>query len=538
MPSLPSRLAVFLATFAVLAWAAAARADWPQWGGTAERNMISAETNLPETFEPGHKLPSGGGIDPETTQNVRWAAKLGSQTYGNPTVAGGRVFVGTDDFMLSEHDSRFKRTKGGVVQCLDDVGGELLWQLVVPQRSGGLPKGALFGHQHLGTCSSPTVDGDRVYVVSSACEVLCLDADGLADGNDGPFTDEGRYMVGGGGKPVELAPNDADVIWRYDMIEQCGVVPHDAASCSVLIHGDFLYTSTSNGVDNPHAKVVHPEAPAIIVLEKKSGRLVAVEGEQLSTRLWHAQWSSPSLGRVGGRTLVFFGGGDGFCYAFEALEKLPEGDLPVKLKTVWKYDCNPPHYRLRDGKPIPYYDGDKRKRRGNNNDGKYVGPSQIIATPVFHKGRIYVAIGQDPAHGRGRGMLHCIDATKTGDVTESGKVWSYEGLDRTIASVAVADGLVYCPDIAGRFHCLDAESGEVYWTHETGAETWASPLVADGKVYLGTQKHFWVFAVGKEAKVLSQIRLGAPAYCSAIADRGTLYVTSQRYLWAVTATGQ
>jgi outer membrane protein assembly factor BamB len=537
MPSLPSRLAVLLATFVALAWTAPARADWPQWGGTHERNMISAEANLPETFEPGEKLPSGGGIDPETTRNVRWAAKLGSQTYGNPTVAGGRVFVGTDDFMLSEHDSRFTRTKGGVTQCLDDATGELLWQLVVPKRTK-LPPDAHFGHQHLGVCSSPTVEGDRVYVITSAGEVACLDVDGLADGNDGPFVDEAQYMVGDGGKPVELADTDADIVWLFDTIGQCGVVPHDAASCSVLIHGDFLYTSTSNGVDGPHAKVVNPDAPAIIVLQKKTGRLVATDGEEISTRLWHAQWSSPSLGRVGGRTLIFFGGGDGYCYAFEALAKMPDGDLPVELATVWKYDANPPHYRLRDGKPIPYYDGDKRKRRGNNNDGKYLGPSQIIATPVFHKDRIYVAIGQDPAHGRGRGMLHCIDATKTGEVTESGKVWSYDGIERTMSTVAVADGLVYCPGIAGRLHCVDAETGEVYWTHDTDAETWASPLVADGKVYLGTQKHFWVFAAGKEAKVLSQIRLGAPAYCSTIADRGTLYVASQRYLWAVAATGQ
>ena len=38
------------------------------------------------------------------------------------------------------------------------------------------------------------VQGDRVYVVSSAGDILCLDAAGLADGNDGPFLDEAQYI--------------------------------------------------------------------------------------------------------------------------------------------------------------------------------------------------------------------------------------------------------------------------------------------------------------------------------------------------------
>ena len=60
-------------------------------------------------------------------------------------------------------------------------------------------------------------------------------------------------------------------------------------------------------------------APSLIVLDKHTGRLAATDDEQIGTRLLHGQWSSPSLGQVGGKTLVFFGGGDGVCYAFEAL---------------------------------------------------------------------------------------------------------------------------------------------------------------------------------------------------------------------------
>ena len=92
--------------------------------------------------------------------------------------------------------------------------------------------------------------------------------------------------------------------------------------------------------------------------------------------------------------------------------------------------------------------------------------------------------------------------------------------------MTIADGLAYISDIAGRLHCLDAETGKPYWVYETGAETWGSPLAADGKIYLGTQKALYVFAAGKEAKQLSRITLGSPVYTTPIAVNGVLFVAS------------
>jgi outer membrane protein assembly factor BamB len=494
--------------------------DWPQWGGSDGRNMVSGEKPLPESFTPGERPSGASAIDLATTKNVKWVARLGNYAYGNPTVAGGRVFVGTDATTLSP-DRKSKEGGGGLVKCLDEATGKLLWQLVVPRRSD-LPEGVYFNHQDLGTCSSPAVDGDRVYVVTSADEVVCLDVHGQPP-------DEGRPA----GREAGPAA-DAKVIWRYDLINELKVSPHDSASCSVLIHGDVLYLGTSNGVDRSHEKVVSPDAPALVALDKRTGRLLATENEKISTRIFHCQWSSPSLGKVGDKTLIFFGGADGVCYAFEALDGVPE--KPVSLKKVWSYDCNPPSYKSRDGKPIRYTDGDRRRSRSpNKDDGLYVGPSEIIATPVFDNNRVYVAIGQDPMHGRGKGMLHCIDATKTGDVTETGRIWSYDGLDRTIASATVADGLVYVPDIAGRVHCLDADSGKRQWVYETGDQIWGSILAADGKLYFGNKAEFFVMAAGKEAKVLSRVGLGSAVYTTPVAANGVLYVASQRFLWAVPA---
>lgn len=517
---------VGLVLVCAMALGAATAADWPQWGRTDDRNFVSPEKDLPATFDPeqGRK-----GKDPK----VKWVQRLGHAAYGNPTVADGRVYVGTDDSTLTG-DERLKRTRGGMVHCFDEATGKRLWRLVTPGRKG-LPPKVHYALQHLGTCSSPTVEQGRVYVVTSAIEVVCLDARGLADGNDGPFRDEARYIAGRGNTPVKLAPDDADILWRFDMLGQAGVMPHDVASCSVLLYGNYLYTSTSNGVDGPHKKVVAPDAPAFIVLDKRTGRYVAREVEGMSKRMWHAQWCSPSLGKVAGKTLIFLGGGDGILYAFEAVKDGPaKADRPAALKVAFKYDCNPPHYRFRKGKEIPYYEGDKRKGWSTNkNDGKFVGPSQIIGTPVFYKNRVYVAIGQDPMHGRGKGMLHCIDATKSGDATKAARIWAYDALDRSMATVSIANGLLYIADVAGRVHCLDAETGKVRWVYETHTETWGGALLADGKAYVGTKRNLYVFAQGTEARLLGKVRLGSPVYSTPVAANGVLYVASQRELWAV-----
>jgi outer membrane protein assembly factor BamB len=517
--------------WALILWAGAARGgDWPQWGGTDVKNMMSVEKGLPDLFEPGEKSPQGLGIDMATTRNVSWVVRLGSQTYGNPTISNGRVFVGTNDDFLD--DPRLQPGRGGLIKCFDEASGKLLWQLVIPRFE---TKDKLFNYDNLdlGICSSPTVDGDRVYLVTNRGEVLCLDVQGMANGNDGPFQDEGRFMVPSNKSPVAVGPQDGDIIWRFDMLHELPAWPQDATSCSILVHGDLLYVSPSNGVDRSHEHVPFPDAPSLIVLDKRTGRMVARDMELAGHRMLHGEWSSPALGMVNGRPLVFYGEGDGLCYAFEALASAP--DKPAVLKKVWSFDCNPPEYRFRDGQPIAYRAGDVRKKRGNTNDGTYVGPSEIIATPVFYKNRIYVAIGQDPLHGRGRGMLNCIDATKTGDISRTGKVWSYDKLDRSLSTVSIADGLLYIADFAGVLHCLDAETGQCYWTYPTKAQIWGSTLVADGKVYLGNQKALWIFAAGKELRLLGEIHLGSPVYCTPVVANGVLYVATHRYMWAVKA---
>lgn len=504
-------------------------ADWPQWGGRDERNMTSQEAGLPATFDPGKRRRDRLGFDPSTTKNVRWVARLGSENYSSPTIADGRVYIGTNDESMA--DPRFEPTRGGVLMCLDEKSGNELWKLVIPRTD--IDRALVssdFDDMNLGVCSTATVDGDRVYLVSNRCEVLCLDAQGLADGNEGPFLEEATFSVDAGKPAVKLGPEDADILWRIDMIRALPTFPHDAANSSVLVHGDYLYVGTANGVSNQ--KIVLPTAPSLIAINKWTGEVVARDGGQISAGVFHGQWSSPAVLRLADRDLIVFGGGDGICYAFEPVED--ESASPAILKEVWRFDANPSGYRSRGGRSIDYWAVVDAKPEHLTTDGLITSPSEIIGSPVIANGRVYVAIGQDPVHGHGRGAVSCIDPNGHGDITSTGKVWQYEDIGRSLSTVSVVNGLLYVSEHLGSVHCLDAETGQPYWVHDTAEEIWSSTFVADGKVYVGTRKGLTVLATGREKKVLGQVRLPSAVWSVPTAANGTLFVANQKNLWAVT----
>src|SRR5881296_2783171 len=180
--------------------------DWPMWGGTPDRNMVSNMKGIPTSW------------DVKTKKNVKWMAQLGSQSYGNPVVAGGQVYVGTNNELLRNPKEGGDR---GVLMCFRESDGKFLWQ----HANEKLPAGRANDWPFQGVCSSPLVEGDRLYYVSNRCEIVCLDAKG--DGN-------------------------AKVVWRFDMMEEVGSQPHNMSNSSPVSYQDLIFVSTSNGQDESH----------------------------------------------------------------------------------------------------------------------------------------------------------------------------------------------------------------------------------------------------------------------------------------------
>ncbi|MAG58622.1 MAG: pyrrolo-quinoline quinone [Planctomycetes bacterium] len=504
-------LTLLVALFVSSAAFAQKPGDWPQWGRDETRNMVSKTAKgIPESFVAGQFIGATDEIDIKTTKNVKWIAKLGAQSYGNPTVANGRVFVGTNNDC--PRDPRFKGDRS-CVYCFDEGTGKLIWELNIPK----LGTGKVSDWEFLGVCSSPAVDGDRVYIATNKCEIMCLDVHGMKNGNDGPYKTEGLYMNWPKKTPMEVKDTDADIIWVTNMIDECGVFPHNITCCSVLVVGDKLFTSTSNGVDYGHVQTPAPNAPSLIMLDKKTGKVIGEESSGMSSRIFHSNWTSPAYLKTKDKDLCIYGGPDGWVYAFKPETKKDADGFDI-LQEAWRFDANPPHYRKKNGKPIKY--------------ATRYGPSEVLGTPVVYDGHVYAVIGQDPEHGEGIGNMVCLDA--------NGKVvWQYDKIHRSLSTLSIYNGMVFAADYSGYVHCVDAKTGKANWVHNTNGHVWGSTLVADGRVFVGSEDGFLsVIPATKEYQKskVKEIDMTSPIFSSPIAANGVLYVATGTHLFAIAPT--
>ena len=517
--------------------------DWNQWGGSSARNNTPSGKNIATNWKIEIDQNSGLFV-PEKSEHIKWAASLGSQTYGNTVVASGKVFVGTNNG--NGYLKRYPATVDlGVLLCFDEATGKFLWQ----DSSEKLATGRVHDWPLMGICCSPLVEGNRLWYVTSRGEVKCLDTEGFLDGeNAGPYKDE---------KFTEQ--NEADILWSVNMMKQLGISQHNMCSCSLTSAGDVLFVCTGNGVDEGHINLPSPKATSFFALNKKSGEILWTDNTP-GENVLHGQWSSPCFGELGGVPQVIFGGGDGWVYSFDA-----RGEKG-KAKLLWKFDCNPKE--------------SKYTLQGADRN-------HIIATPVIYEGNIFIGVGEDPEHGEGDGHLWCINPTKSldgsdvspelvfntadptkpiahkrnqacvkeaGDLTrpnpQSAAVWHYAGKDsnkdgklefeekmhRTIGTVVIKDGILVVADFSGLVHCLDAKTGEQFWTHDQLAASWGSSLIVEGKIYTGDEDgEVTIFKLHKEKEIIAEISMGSSVYSTPVVASDVLYISSKNYLFAIQA---
>ena len=444
--------------------------DWPMWGGTADRNLVSSMKGLPTTW------------DVKAKKNVKWVAELGSQAYGNQFVANGVVLVGTNN--EGAKDPTVKGDKG-ILMAFRESDGQFLWQAVHDKLAAGRANDWPFQ----GVCSSPLIENGTAYYVSNRGELVAVDLDGFRDGsNDGLVKDEKQQR-----------DTDVDVIWRYDMMEELGVLQHNMANSSPVVYENLIFVSTSNGQDESHVNVPSPKAPAIIAVDKTTGKLVW-EDNSVGEKILHGQWSSPAVGKVGDTVQVAIGQGDGWARGYEA----------ATGKKLWEFDLNPK-------------DSVWPKTR-----------NEVISTPVIYENVVYIANGQDPEHGEGVGHLYAIDATKRGDITETGRLWHYDKIRRSISTGAIYNGILFYSDFSGFLHALDVKTGTPLWTHDMFAAVWGSPMVIDGKVYLGDEDgDITVLNADRTMKVIAESNMGSSVYSTPVPANGALFIVNRNQLYAL-----
>ena len=513
--------------------------DWPQWGRTSLRNNV-AEGRLPLDWN----LEKG--------TNIVWQAKLGTETYSSPIVSGGKVFVGTNN-ASGLNPAHPKEKDLSCLVCFDEATGKLLWQYA----SEKLSAGRSFDWPMIGLCSTAFADGDRVWVVTNRCEVVCLDANGFRDGeNDGPFRDEAAQ--------TEI---DADVIWKFDMFGELGVRPLHQSTSSITMVDGVLLLNTSNGPDESYQKVAAPHAPNFLALDATSGRVIwkdnsAGEWIVVGGSSCMISGASPSVATLGGVTQAIFPGKEGWVYGYDF------NDLKLgKTTLLWKFDCNPKTGRFQLG-PI--------KSR-----------HPLVTSPVVADGRVYVGTGRNPEHGEGEADLWCIDPTKRGDLStelvfnksfkngeqpiphkplcacevdkgdfvrpnpNSGAIWHYAKADRngngkiefeetfhcTMGSPVVHDGLLFIADFSGLMHCLDAKTGEAQWTHDLMSATYATCVVGDGHVLIGDEDgDVEIFKVARTKQSVfgdTPPNFNHSVYATPALVEGTLFVASKSALVAI-----
>ncbi len=476
----------------VIALGSMALADWPMLGGTPARNMANPTAK---------SIPSEWSIKKGARKSVLWSADLGTTTYGGVVVAGGKVFIGSNNDRPKDPALAGDR---GVMYAFDAATGKFLWQHTHEK----LPDPDLNDWPKQGIPSSPAVDGDRLFYVSNRAELVCLSTEG-----------EG---------------NKAKVLWILDMIKDLKVFPCYLAMSSPTVVGDLVFVNTGNGINHGTHKTPEPTAPSFIAVDKKTGKVVwqdASPGE----KIMEGQWCSPCAYEINKTWQVAFPGGDGILYGFDAKSG----------KRLWKFDCNPKKAEFKPG------------GRGDR--------SYFMVCPVFHEGLLYISTGNNPDDGPGVGHLFCIDPSKAkaGEFTDltapdetykpgganasSGLVWHLGGkidpkpedgrevhFGRSLSTVSIADGLLYAAELDGFMHCLDAKTGKKYWEHDLKDGTWASPVVADGKVFMGTDSgDLYVFAHGKEKQEPTKIEMEQSLKAGPTIDGSTLYIHNGTALFAI-----
>lgn len=400
----------------------ATAAEWPQWRG-----------------------PNRDGLSPETGLNTNWDQRAPTllstirglgQGYASVSIADGLLFT-TGNFPESQ-----------AVVAVDLEDGSIAWKTNLTQQP---PK-----HGYEGSRSTPTIDEDRLYVVTSDGEIVCLKS---ADG---------------------------EVVWRKDFRKEWNgkMMSGWGFSESPLVDGDRVICTPGG----PNAMMV--------ALDKMNGR-----------EIWRSEVPSVD-GRNGAAyssAVVSEGGG-----VRQYVQLVGQGVIGVRAedgKMLWGYSKIA---NTTANIPTPIVSGDfvfsstgygagaalLRLRPDRRNAVKaeevYFLPSKTLQN--HHGGMVLVDEHVYCGHGHDKGFPICV-ALRNGKVMWGGEL---RGAGSGSAAVVYADGHLVFRYQSGEVALIEANPREyrlkgVLRPEVTNPPCWAHPVVAGGRLFLRDQDTLMVY---------------------------------------------
>jgi outer membrane protein assembly factor BamB len=394
--------------------------DWPQWEGP-DRNAISKERGLLKEW-------------PRDGPPVAWKAKGIGAGMGGIAVSRGRIYTTGD------------RDGTAWLYALNESNGKLAWKAMIG-RGGKL--GFIFTPS--GPRATPTVDGDRLYILSQRGDLVC-------------FTTKGKE------------------VWRKDYVKDFGgIVPVWGFSESPLVDGDKIICTPG-----------HPDA-TLIALDKRTGKPI-----------WKCKVpEGPTNRRYGNASTAAYS--SAIAIDFEGVRHYAQltattlvGVAASDGKLLWRYDRPANTHRITCSTPI-YHDGTVFASSAYDGGGGLVklskdGKGGVKAKEVYfttkmrnqhggmvlHDGCLYGADG-----GNEGGMLACLDF-KTGK-----ELWRTRKAPK--GSVALADGRLYYRAENGIMLLIEpnskeyVERGRFRQPDRSREQAWPHPVIANGKMYIRDQ---------------------------------------------------
>jgi outer membrane protein assembly factor BamB len=395
---------------ALVALQPARGADWPQWRGGPQRDAVSADTGLLKQW------PQGG-------PPLAWKANGIGEGMGGVAVAAGHIYTSGDS-----GDSSW-------IFALNESDGTLVWKSKVGR--GGSYGGA--GHSYAGPRGVPTVDGERLYLLSQFGELVC-------------FTTDGKE------------------VWRADLVKDFGGgLPDWAYSESPLVDGEKVLCTPGGGKGT------------LLALDKNTGKALWQSKEWTEA----AGYSSPIVATIGGVRQYI-----------QHNPKTVAGIAADDGRVLWKASPSNPSLAIatpieKDGlvyvtsgygtgchlfKVIPPAAGGSfsvEKVYSNRNMSNHHGGVILLGD--------YVYGSHDP------GLLTCMDLV-TGKVA-----WKNRSIGK--GSIAIADGRLYLRSEKppGQVALVEVtpdgykELGSFTPPDGSGKPTWPHPVIANGRLYLRDQ---------------------------------------------------